>query len=371
MRMIVRLKSAALLGLLLLVISCSEKEPYVFGYMSILSGANLDLGEAGRNGVLLAVEEFNDNGGLNGRLVEVLIKDHQMDPGQLSHISGDFKAAGAEIIIGPFISGMTKAMLPIAEANDLVIFSPTASSTEFLNLDDMLLRINSSTQENTQYYADYLINRAGSMSCAILYDSRNESFTNSWRNDFSQSYEEMGGKVLLTKDINSQIDTDFTPELELVRISEAGTLLIIANSIDSATLVQQLRQIDDTLSVVVAEWAGTRQLIELGGKAVEGVVVLQSFDPFDESESYRAFHKRYNERFQSEPTFASIMSHDACHVLFQALSLRSDDQTIKSAILENGPYNGIQEKIEFNQFGDTKRKAVFSIVKNGQFRKIE
>lgn len=371
MRMIIRIKFAALFGVLLLLLSCSEKEPYVFGYMSSLSGSNLDLGEAGRNGVLLAVEEFNNRGGINGRLIEVLIKDHQMDPGQLSHLSGAFKAAGVEIIIGPFISGMTKAMLPIAEVNDLVILSPTASSKEFLNKDDMLLRINSSTQENTQYYADYLINKAASMSCSILYDSRNEAFTSSWLNDFSQSYEEMGGKILLIKDINSQVDTDFSPELELVRISEPDTLLIVANSIDSATLVQQLRQIDDALSVVVAEWAGTRQLIELGGKSVEGVVVLQSFDPFDESEQYREFHNRYVERFQSEPTFASIMSHDACHVLFQALSIRSEDQTIKRAIIENGPYDGVQEKIEINQFGDTKRKAVFSIVKNGQFRKLE
>ncbi|MBF9017068.1 MULTISPECIES: ABC transporter substrate-binding protein [unclassified Oceanispirochaeta] len=367
-----RLRAAALAGFyFIFLISCSEKEPYVFGFVSSLSGPNSDLGAAGRNGVLLAVEEYNDKGGIHGRQIEIVIKDHQMDSAQLSHISGVFADAGIEIVIGPFTSEMTKAILPIADAGDLIILSPTASSKEFLNLDDNLIRLNSSTLENTQYYADFLIKEAALMSCAVLYDNQNESFTKSWLNDFTRNYEKLGGRIVIAKYFNAQLDTDFTPELESVLNSGAETLLIIGNSIDSATLIQQLRHIDHTFPVTVSEWAGTKQFIELGGKAVEGAIVLQSFNPFDESESYRQFYNRYLERFQSEPTFAAIMSHDACHVLFQALNLRIDEQTIKTAIIENGPYEGIQETIVINSFGDTKRKAVFSVVKNGQFRKIE
>ena len=155
------LRSVALAGVLfMLLISCSEKEPYVFGFISSLSGPNSDLGIAGRNGVLLAVEEYNDKGGIHGRHIEVVIKDHQMDSAQLSHISGVFVDAGVEIVIGPFTSEMTKAILPIADASDLIILSPTASSKEFLNQDDILIRLNSSTRENTQYYADFLIKEA-------------------------------------------------------------------------------------------------------------------------------------------------------------------------------------------------------------------
>lgn len=354
-----------------LCLSCAEDAPYVIGFTSSLSGTNSDLGVASRNGVLLAVEELNEKGGLNGRDIEVMIKDHQMDAGQLSHIGGAFNEASVEIVIGPLTSGMTKAMLPIAVAMDLIILSPTASSRDFISLDDNLIRLNSSTLDNTRYYADYMIDTAQLKSCGILYDSQNESFTSSWVNDFTLNYEGSGGDILVAKEFNSKIDTNFSSELDLVLSSGAEALLIIANSIDSATIIQQLRQVDKALPVVVAEWAGTRQLIELGGRAVEGVLVLQSFDPFDESESYMSFRNKYSERFQSNPTFASVLSYDACMVVYKALISRTENQSIKAAVIENGPYEGVQETIDINKYGDVRRTAVFSVVKNGQFRKVE
>ena len=45
------------------------------GFIGGLSNRSSDTGQSGLNGVLLAVEQFNRMGGLNGRLLEVISKD--------------------------------------------------------------------------------------------------------------------------------------------------------------------------------------------------------------------------------------------------------------------------------------------------------
>ncbi|MDC7235666.1 MAG: ABC transporter substrate-binding protein [Spirochaetales bacterium] len=363
-------RRSSLLLMLIFLLSCSGKDPVVIGFLGSLSGPNADLGEAGRNGALLAVEDYNKAGGIKGRPVKVVVKDHQMSPEQLSHISGEFTRAGVDVVIGPYTSVMTRIMIPIAEAKDMLLISPTASSSEFFEKDDNLIRLNHTTSENSRVYTAYLA-AADVMSCSVIYDTQNAEFTESWLNDFAGSYEAAGGRILVRERINSKLDTDFSEELNSVIDSGAEMLLIIANSIDSATLVQQLRQTGSDLQVYFSEWAGTRQLIELGGKAVEGSIVMQSFDPFDESPQFQEFRDKYKQRYQREPSFASVLSYDACSVLFQALEGRSRNQTVKEAILLNGPYTGIQEPLNISEFGDTRRKNVFSVIREGQFRKIE
>lgn len=50
-------------------------------------------------------------------------------------------------------------------------------------------------------------------------------------------------------------------------------VLIIANSVDTAMLAQQLHKRDPAVHVTASEWAATERLTELGGKAIEGMVI--------------------------------------------------------------------------------------------------
>ena len=78
-------KFTSILLIIILVSSitcCSPKEPVKIGFLGGVSGRVADLGIAGRNGALLAVEMRNKAGGLNGRTVELLVEDDQQDAEQ-------------------------------------------------------------------------------------------------------------------------------------------------------------------------------------------------------------------------------------------------------------------------------------------------
>ncbi|MDC7241133.1 MAG: ABC transporter substrate-binding protein, partial [Spirochaetales bacterium] len=71
-------KYLTVFSLILLIAGCS-REPVKVGFISGLSGGNSDLGEAGRNGAMMAVEEINETGGIDGQGVSLLIRDDGND----------------------------------------------------------------------------------------------------------------------------------------------------------------------------------------------------------------------------------------------------------------------------------------------------
>ena len=58
-----------------ILVGCGRQEPLVIGFIGGLTGPNADNGQAGLDAVTLAIEEFNRDGGVDGRLVELLAKD--------------------------------------------------------------------------------------------------------------------------------------------------------------------------------------------------------------------------------------------------------------------------------------------------------
>src|SRR3990167_6575494 len=58
---------------------CSDPVPIRLGFVGGLSGSGSDIGGSARNGALLAIEETNAQGGIQGRPLEILIKDDRQD----------------------------------------------------------------------------------------------------------------------------------------------------------------------------------------------------------------------------------------------------------------------------------------------------
>ena len=66
--------------LLLIFTACSKEDPIKLGFVGGLSGRVADLGISGRNGAILAVEHWNNNGGVRGRPVNLVVMDDEQKP---------------------------------------------------------------------------------------------------------------------------------------------------------------------------------------------------------------------------------------------------------------------------------------------------
>lgn len=350
----------------LLLAACSPPEPLKIGFVGGLSDRNSDVGQAGQNGVILAIEQVNRSGGINGRKLELVARDDAQDRETAARAAAELAAEKVEAVIGPFTSGVAAALLPVLAKTNTLAISPTLTSMDFYHKDDNLVRINRTTRDNARDYARVLYG-LGQRRIAVAFDVRNRSFTQSWLDEFRQAFTDVGGTLVAEVPFESRPDVDFGAVVGDMLKGRPDGLFYIAGAIDVARLAQHSRRLAPALPIGASEWAATEQLLELGGKMVEGLVIVLNYNRDDDSPRYTAFREAYFKRFQKNPGYSSVSAYDAATVLFAALGRREGKASVKDALLRHGPYQGLQQEIAFDKFGDTQRKVFFTTINDGRF----
>ena len=359
---------AILLGLMIVLGGCSKPEPIEIGFVGGTSGRVADLGIAGRNGALLAVELRNQAGGVAGRKVELIMRNDEQNPEVAERVTRELIDRGVAAIVGPMTSVIAARMVPIANETGMLLMSPTVATDDLSHQDDYFFRISSSARE---YATKVAIYQRHLRRVAAACDLSNQSYTVSWLHEFRDTLTKNGGAVIQMLGFKSAGDTPFLPIARDLLATQPDEVLIVANAVDTALLCQQIRKLNAHVPIVIAEWGATEQLIELGGKAVEGVIMTQFFDRDSIVPRYRAFRQRYRDRFDQEPGFAGTAGFDAANVVMDALAQRRSGQSLKEVVQAVRRFEGVQHLVYFDEYGDTKRETFISVVRGGRFVRVE
>jgi branched-chain amino acid transport system substrate-binding protein len=347
---------------------CGPQEPLRIGFLGGLSGRVADLGEAGRNGAQLAIDEANRDGGIGGRQVELVVRDDAQSGEQLIAAINELRAAQVVAIVGPMTSAMAEVALPLANGAGLPLVSPTVTARKFFGVDDQMFLVMSSTREEAALSAQFH-HGLGARRVALVYDARNLAYTESWLAEFSRTFQEFGGEVFGIA-FESAPDADLARSAERALAVRADLVMLIASAADAARLAQKLRERNPKIPLAASQWATTQRLIELGGGAVEGMFLHNYFDGQSREPAFLRLRAAYVERFRREPDFAAIASYDATRAVLGALARREGGETLHDALLKRGPFAGAEGNFSFDANGDSSRVPRITTVRDGQFASV-
>lgn len=358
-----------LLFALLITTGCSSREPILVGYAAQLTGPHSDLGVDGRDAALLALEALNAAGGINGRPLELIVRDDQGDPEVARQVSSELIDQGVVAIIGHSTSTQTQAVFAQINQAGMVMISPTTSSDEFTGQDDYFFRITATTSLQGSALARYVYTQ-GFTRTAIVYDQTNLAFSGSFRDNFEAEFRKLGGEIQTVTSFTSRTD-DLRNIAQNLADQEPSALLLIASAFDAALIVQALRQFDATTPIFSSAWAQNEELLIKGGSAVEGMVMISTFNAQHDAEAFQSFTERFKQRYQRPVSFAATFSYEALLVLAEGLHQTNGSATgLREALRDMGRIDGLQGSLEFDQFGDTRRDAYLTMVHEGEFSVI-
>ena len=116
----------------LLAFACGpadSEEPFVIGSLDPLTGIGESYGVPLSQSKLLAVEEINAAGGINGRMVKLIVEDTKCTANDaITAYRRLTDVEGIKIILGATCSGATLGVAPLAEREGVIIFSPSSTS---------------------------------------------------------------------------------------------------------------------------------------------------------------------------------------------------------------------------------------------------
>lgn len=355
------------LGLSLALAGCGEPEAIRLGFIGGLSGANADLGTAGRNGVQLAVEQANAAGGIKGRQLALMIKDDQLDPEQGKRVTRELLNANVAAILGPMTSAVATVVAPLASEAEVLMMAGTVSSESLSGQDDYFFRTIGSHVGHARAMAKYLAEARGVKSINLVLDLSNQAYSESWAKQFVAAFQEYGGSAQALVRFHSAPQTDYAALASQTVRGQPQAVLLISSARDAALLINQLRQLQPQALLATAEWAATDILLELGGQAVEGVVVPHYMQLHSTQPAVQAFQQAFAQRFGHPPGFAAMTTYNATQVVLQVLAAQKRGESLKQSLLRQREYAGLQGPIRFDDFGDTQSPTYLTVIRKGRY----
>lgn len=351
---------------LLLLVGC-EKEPIKIGFIGSLTSKNSQLSIDARNAVSLGIDQVNANGGIDGRKLELVVKDDGADPEVALEKHAEFIKEGVRLVIGHTTSNMAEVVLK-SQSEDLLFLSPSMAASSLKDKDDFFIRTAPETDNQAYTFLD-LMDKLSLNKAVIVYDLMNAEYTENLA-DYAQTLsKDRNDLELVLVAFDSRTDDLKAVAAKVLENENTEIVWMISQAIDTAVLSQLINNENPKLVLSSVSWSMTEDLFLNGGKAVEGMYFIGLNKAEFPSEAYISFKKDFLNKFQYEATFISVLTYDAFHVMVDALRQADSDspKAVKEAIREGGSIEGLEETFEIDDYGDCNRKYLIYQIINDEF----
>jgi len=348
-----------------------KKEPIKIGLATTLTGIYSTSGAHARNGAMLAVEQINKAGGINGRPVELLIRNDKADPEEALRVDQELIDEGVVAIIGHVISTLSTKTVPLMNEKNVLMVG-NSSTAELSGLDDNFIRTVISVNRQAPLTADLAYQQLNLRTMVSVHDLSNAKLAESFFQYFKEGFDKLGGEISGVVTFDPRKEFSATAIAQEIMSSGAEGLLLVANAIHGALICQHLRKKGASMTIVDSGWAiGDPDFISNGGRAVNGVMALAMFAGKSSSEPSARFSTLYERRFGEKISEAAQDGYEAAHVLFSALSKTDDPTKLKKIILEQKVFQGADGKIMIDAYGDVIRTMYTLEILNGKVEVID
>ncbi|MCD4818059.1 MAG: penicillin-binding protein activator [Candidatus Cloacimonetes bacterium] len=348
-----------------------KNKQYIIGSIMPLSGDVATYGVAIKQGIELAIEQINYNGGINNKLISVIYEDSKAEPKEgVTVFEKLISVNNVDIIIGAVASSVTLAIAPIAEKSQTILFSAASSSPKISNAGDFIFRNYPSDDLEGKIVAEYAYDN-GYVNAAIL--TINNDYGIGLNTVFEKEYIELGGKITLNDKYNEG-ETNFFPILTKIQENEPQCIFIVGYGKDLGLLVKQAINLGIKSQFFSTVNFYDERSITSGGTAVEGVIFSSPvFDSESENENILKFVKTFKSKFGKKPDVWSAHSYDATLIIADAISRTGNFNVneIKNEIYLIKNFNGVSGLTTFDKNGDVMKEAKFLTVKKGKFIPLE
>lgn len=362
-----------MISLLCLVLaSCGDSSPILIGFSGQLTGKISDIGVQARNGVQLAVETVNASGGINGRRLELIVKNDGNSPEQAVRVDQELIDAGVVAVIGHFTSTQTMAALPLFNKNKVVLLSPTTSTPLLTGKKDYFFRTILDNSHQSKELAHYARSALDIRTVMAMADKDNSDYSIPFIDSFKKMFEKEGGKILsiLTFSSSNPSGWDYAIQ-ELMRLKPQA-LLLACSAYDAVSIAQRVRASKLDTQILSGGWAYTNYLLYWGRRDVEGMYFVIDYTMDNPKSEFVKFWESYKNRFGTVPNFASSFAYEATITLAQALEkTKGSAEGLAEVLASSGPYTGLTSDYSLDAYGDVQRDVFIVTVLDGEFRTVE
>ncbi len=303
-----------------------------------------------------------------GKKIDLVLLDTKSDQIEASNAVSllvEMKVAG---IIGEAISANSMAGNPISEKAQIPSVSPTATNPLVTQGKKYAFRACFIDPFQGEVAARFALKELKARTAALIID-HSQDYSVGLGNFFEKQFEKLGGKVV-SKTFIQTGDQDFSAQLSSIEASKPDLIYAPIYYTEDALMAEQARDLGIETPIMTGDGAQADQLIEIGGKAVEGMYFTGHFHKdAPTTERAKEFMKIYKAKYEEDANAFAALGADAYFLLVNAIKRAGSTEgpKVREALSNTKDFKGVSGSLTMGPDGNPIKSMVINKVENGKF----
>ena len=345
-----------------------DRSTIKIGYYGDMSGPTFNFGQSAKNGVLMAADEINRSGGINGRKIDVVIEDDQGSPERAATITSKLISHDKVVaVIAGGASGNSLAAAPRAQSLKVPFISPSSTDPAVTRTGDYIFRVCFIDAFQGEVMARFAANALKAKKTAIMVDFNNP-YSRGLSEFFELSFTKLGGEVV-SKQSYAQGDPDYRGQLSTIRTSNPDVIYVPGYYGDVAIIAKQARQLGLTQPLLGGDGWDAPELWQLGGDALNNSYISSHYSADDPAAGIQKFVHEYRLLYGNlEPDAHAALAYDAMRVVADAIQRAgsTESASLRDALAHTTNFAGVTGVININADRDAVKPAVVLKLMDGK-----
>ena len=312
----------------------TDLPPFVIGVMECITGISDTFGRGAVQAKTMAADEINAAGGVNGRRLELVVEDSQCraDDAILAY-NKLTDVDGVKIILGMTSSEGMVGVAPLAESDDVILFSGVSRSNADYAYDGDYIFSSQISDVQAPINTGNVLWADGVRKLATITD--NFDHTEDFRRTSVEQFEKRGGAVVAAEEHRDNVSNSWTQLTKLLAAGPDG--LLVVSFWDTGTIIKQARQ-QGYEGPIYADggWLGSDAL-NTAGEAATGMRVITT-DLGPDNRTTQEVLANFSEHYPSAtlPWYLSWYlgsAYDNVYIAAECLKRTNDDQDANGEVV--------------------------------------
>ncbi|MEO0091294.1 MAG: ABC transporter substrate-binding protein [candidate division WOR-3 bacterium] len=358
--------------------ACGPKESNIIkiGLIVPITGDVKTFGESVRNSVLLAIEEVNLKGGINGKQLKVITADDKNDPTEAANACSKLiNQDKVKFIIGSVASKSSIPLSEICQQAKVVMITPTSTNPKVTVRDngerkDYIFRACFIDPFQGTVAAKFAIENLKAKNSAILYDISND-YVKGLAEFYKDAFTKLGGKISVYESYGKD-DVDFSALLTKVKAENPDVLFIPDYYNKVGLIVKQARALGIKSVFLGGDGWDSPEMTKIAGDAINGGYFTNHYSPQDPRPEVQEWVQKYEKKYGSKPDALATLGYDAALLLIEGIRLagKDDPTLVRDALTKLTNFPTVSGNITFDVFGNPVKNAVILQYQNGEQKYI-
>jgi len=342
--------------------AAASKEPIVIGLVTSVTGGQAATGENQTAGIKMAIEEWNQKGGVNGRPIELAVEDDASNPtGAVNAFNKLISTKKPVAVIGPNYTNSIMAMEPYIKQAAIPVVTGANGVPITASGNPWFFRVLTNSAVTSELLVNYVVNDLGYKKIGIIYI--NGEYGQSTSKVVQDDLAKLGVTPVRVESYNPD-DKDLTAQL--LNLDRAGAEIVIGLSYppDAGLIMTSVSQLGLKMKLLGNTAFSLPEALNIAKEAANGHYLMVEWMPSDDP-AIQAWVKKIEARQKQPANYIDAAYYDGTNMLLKAIETAgTDPQAIRKAMLATKGYKGITGEYSFDEHGDGLRQLLITQVKD-------